>query len=98
MRFIALVFSFLVFLYGESAYGMLYSCEIFNEKIKINTLTGELASNAHTDPNLALAFTLCQQAGLKPVNVMILVTGISVPIKKNQLLPNPACTLKCSPL
>lgn len=85
-------------IYATCAHSAYYSCEIFKEKLKIATLTGELANNTHADPNVALAFTLCQQAGLKPINVMILVPGISVPVKKNQLLPNPACTLKCSPL
>ena len=96
--------------YTGCAYSTLYSCDVFNEKQKLTTLTGSLNNNdfpqeqttyaQQTDPNIALAFTLCQQAGLKPVNVMMTIPGLraSSTVTKSQLLPNPACTLKCTPL
>ncbi len=93
--------------YAACAHSTLYSCDVFNEKQKIATLTGSLnnsgpsarvASAQSTDPNTALAFLLCQQAGLNPVNVMMAVPSIraSSGVTKSQLLPNPACTLKCT--
>ncbi|MES2205109.1 MAG: hypothetical protein V4496_07835 [Pseudomonadota bacterium] len=109
MRFIAFILLSMIFFYSESAYSTLYSCDIFKDKQKITTLTGSLnnselsgrmTNTQATDPNTALAFTLCQQAGLQPVNVMLTIPGIraSSSVTKNQLLPNPACTLKCTPL
>lgn len=101
MRFITCLL--ITFLYSEFAYSTLYSCEVFKDKQKIATLTGalnnsNLSSNQQADPNTALAFLLCQEAGLKPVNVMIDVPGIRTGVTKSQLLPNPACTLQCTPL
>ena len=93
--------------YAAYAHCTSYVCEVFNEQQKIKTLTGTLnnsgyseraASAQQTNPNLALAFTLCQEAGLKPVNVMMAVPGVRASVTKSQFLPNPACTLKCTPL
>ena len=85
-------------LYAASAHSTFYSCDIFNNHKKITALTGEIANNTNIDPNNALAFTLCQQAGFKPINVLISIPGIrqTTSITKNQLIPNPACTLKCT--
>lgn len=109
MRALIFLLSLVAFLYGKYAYSTLYSCDVFKDKEKITTLTGSLnnsdtarlgANSQQADPNMALAFLLCQQAGLKPVNVMMDVTGIrnTTSVRKNQYLPNPSCSLKCSPL
>lgn len=99
IRYLWLITSLSLCVYTKFAYSTLYSCEVFRDKQKITTLTGSLDSSLQTDPNTALTYTLCQQAGLNPINVMIAIPGIrtSAAVTKSQLLPNPACSLKCTP-
>lgn len=88
-----------------------YSCDILKNGQKITTLPGSLpddnriaeASNnaaASLDPNTVLAYTLCQQAGFKLINTQIAVPGLRNPsnVTKIQQIPDPACTLKCTPI
>lgn len=98
MRFITYLCFLITFLYSEYAYSTSYSCDVFKNKEKIATLTGYLANVQNADPNTALAFTLCQQAGLQPINVTMNIPGIRAGVTKSQLLPNPDCTLKCTPI
>ncbi|MBP9726249.1 MAG: hypothetical protein KBD83_02115 [Gammaproteobacteria bacterium] len=94
--------------YVLCAYGINYSCEIFKGTEKIMTLPGSLpdtntigqsVSGRPIDPNIALSYTLCQQAGFKLISVQTSIPGMrsSTRVTKIQQYPNPLCTLKCTP-
>ncbi len=107
-RRVALLF-ITVYAYALCAYSTNYSCDIFNGTEKIMTLPGSLpntsiigreTSNPKVDPNIALSFTLCQQAGFKLIGVQTSIPGMRGPtsVTKIQQYPDPACVLKCMPM
>lgn len=77
-----------------------YSCIVYNNTEKVTTLIGSLPENNNTNPNTALAFVLCQQAGLPSVRTQIGIPGLrhADNVTKVQELPNPACSLQCYPI
>lgn len=94
--------------YALCAYGINYSCDIFKGTEKIMTLPGSIADsstvgretkNPKVDPNIALSFTLCQQAGFKLIGVQLAIPGLrsSKNVTKIEQYPDPACRLKCTP-
>ncbi len=91
------------------AYSTHYSCDIFNNGQKITTLPGAVPDNNRiasaanhniTDPNITLAYTLCQQAGFRLINTQVAIPGMrsNSNVTKIQQTPDPACSLKCSPI
>lgn len=98
----------ITFIYTTCAYSVNYSCDIFNKDKKIMTLPGSLPNNGplgrtangpQDDPNIALAYVLCQQAGFKLISSQISIPGMrsSTSVTKIQQYPDPACILKCTP-
>lgn len=93
--------------YTLCAYGADYSCDIFQGTEKIMTLPGSLpdtniigrsVSGPPIDPNIALSYTLCQQAGFKLISVQTSIPGMrgSTSVTKIQQYPDPLCILKCT--
>jgi hypothetical protein len=101
------IISFLLLISMSPVYCTNYSCDVFKNSQQITTLPGSLPDNnsialatnkTPLDPNIALAYTLCQQAGFKLINTQASIPGLrSGPsVTKIQQFPDPACSLKCS--
>jgi hypothetical protein len=95
--------------YALCAHATNYSCDIFKGTEKIMTLPGSVADSSavgrekihpNIDPNIALSFTLCQQAGFKLIGVQLTIPGLRSPtnVTKIEQYPDPACVLKCTPM
>ena len=89
------------------AYCTNYSCAVFKNSQQITTLPGSLPDNSPArgqnnipvDPNIALAYTLCQQAGFQLISTQVTIPGLRGSpsgVTKIQQFPDPACTLKCT--
>lgn len=107
MKRISLLF-FMAFTYSICAFSTNYSCDVFDGDKKIMTLPGTLPdegaigrvnSGQAIDPNTALSYTLCQQAGFKLISTQVSIPGTRslTSVTKIQQYPDPKCKLQCQP-
>lgn len=96
------------FAYTTTAFSANYLCDVYNVDKKITTLPGALpdygpidqsSASSQNDPNIALAYVLCQQAGFQLMSTQVAIPGMrgSTSVTKIQQFPDPKCILKCKP-